>query len=66
MPLFDRPILMWVTDRRRSDATLPELAGPASLGGVDIVQVREPGLDRLPAELLVRAICSVVQSIALM
>ncbi len=61
MTLFDRPILMWVTDRKRSDATLPALAGPASLGGIDIVQIREPGLDRLPEELLARAIKSVVQ-----
>ncbi len=61
MPLFDRPILMWVTDRKRSDAPLPELAGPASLGGIDIVHIREHGLDRLPEELLARAIKSVVQ-----
>jgi thiamine biosynthesis protein ThiS len=59
MALFDRPILMWVTDRRRSDAPLPELAGQLD-GCVDLIQVRERGLDRLPLELLVRAICTVV------
>jgi thiamine biosynthesis protein ThiS len=62
MPLFDRPVLMWVTDRNRSDAPLPELARGISAAGVDIVQVRENGLDRLPAELLVRAIQSVVRA----
>ena len=62
MALFDRPLLMWVTNRKRSDATLPELARPASLGGVDLVQIREPDLDRLPEELLARSIKSVVQS----
>ncbi len=62
MPLFDRPVLMWVTDRIRSDAPLPELAGLISAAGADIVQVREDGLDRLPAELLVRAIQSVVRA----
>jgi thiamine biosynthesis protein ThiS len=61
MPLFDRPVLMWVTDRKRSDAPLPELATALSSGGVDIVQVREAGLDRLPFELLVRSIQAVVQ-----
>lgn len=62
MALFDRPLLMWVTNRKRSDVTLPELARPASLGGVDLVQIREPDLDRLPEELLARSIKSVVQS----
>jgi thiamine biosynthesis protein ThiS len=59
MSLFDRPVLMWVTDRLRSNAPLPELAGPAAAAGVDLIQVREQGLDRLPSELLVRAIKSV-------
>jgi len=60
MLLFDRPALMWITDRHQSDVPLPELAGPITAAGADFVQVREPGLDRLPAELLVRAIQSVV------
>lgn len=61
MALFNRPMLMWVTDRKRSDATLPELAGLASLGGIDLVQIREHDLDRLPEELLARSIKSVIQ-----
>ncbi len=62
MALFSRPMLMWVTDRKRSDATLPELAGLASLGGIDLVQIREHDLDRLPEELLARSIKSVIQT----
>ena len=62
MSLFDRPVLMWVTDRKQSDAPLPELAAPISAAGVDVIQFREPGLDRLPAELLVRSIRSVVRT----
>ena len=62
MSLFDRPILMWVTDRKQSDAPLPELAGPISAAGVDIVQIRELGLDHLPSEMLVRAIQSVIRA----
>jgi thiamine biosynthesis protein ThiS len=50
---------MWVTDRIGSDAPLPELAGTAATGDLDLIQVREPGLDRLPLELLVRAILTV-------
>lgn len=60
MLLFERPVLMWVTDRKASDAPLPELAALASVAGVDIVQLREKGLDQLPTELLVRAIQAVV------
>lgn len=60
MPLFDRPVLMWVTDRRNSDAPLPELARIASVAGVDIIQVRERGLDGMPMELLIRAMQKVV------
>ena len=56
MARFDRPALMWVTDRIRSNAPLPELAQVAAGSEVDLIQVREPGLDRLPLELLVRAI----------
>jgi thiamine biosynthesis protein ThiS len=59
MPLWDRPALMWVTDRNRSDAPLPELARAAAGSGIDMIQVREPGLDRLPLELLVRAMAAV-------
>lgn len=59
MPLWDRPALMWVTDRIHSDAPLPELAQSAKSSGIDLVQVREPGLDRLPLELLVRAMATV-------
>lgn len=59
MPLFDSPVLMWVTDRIRSDAPLPELAQTASGSGIDLIQVREPRLDRLPLELLVRAMSTV-------
>lgn len=61
MQRFERPVLMWVTDRLRSDVPLPKLAEIASAGGVDIIQVRESGLDRLPAELLLRAIKTVAQ-----
>lgn len=61
MALFDHPVLMWVTDRNHSDAPLPELAGPASAAGVNLIQIREGSLDRLPLELLVRAIQHVVQ-----
>lgn len=61
MALFNRPILMWVTDRKRSDATLPELARPASHGGIDLVQIRELDLDLLPEELLARSIKSVIE-----
>lgn len=59
MALSDRPSLMWVTDRIHSDAPLPELAQAANQSGIDLIQVREPGLDRLPRELLVRAIGAV-------
>jgi thiamine biosynthesis protein ThiS len=59
MLLWDRPALLWVTDRIHSDAPLPELAQTAMGSGIDLVQVREPGLDRLPLELLVRAIATV-------
>lgn len=62
MPRFDRPVLMWVTDRAQADAPLPSLAGPISAAGADLIQIREPGLDRLPEELLARAIQSVIQS----
>lgn len=58
MTLFARPALMWVTDRIRSDAPLPELAVAAAGSGIDLIQVREPGLDRLPLELLVRAMAT--------
>jgi thiamine biosynthesis protein ThiS len=47
---------MWVTDRIRSDAPLPELAIAAAGSGIDLIQIREPGLDRLPLELLIRSI----------
>jgi len=50
---------MWVTNRNRSDAPLPELALAASESGIDLIQVRELGLDRLPMELLVRALMTV-------
>ncbi len=53
---------MWVTDRIRSDATLPELAGAAAGAGIDLIQIREPGLARLPLELLVRALTVVSDS----
>jgi thiamine biosynthesis protein ThiS len=56
---WDRPVLMWVTDRNRADAPLPELAQTANGAGIDLIQVREPGLDRLPLELLVRAMTTV-------
>lgn len=59
MPLWDRTALMWVTDRNRSDAALPELAQAAAGSGIDLIQIREPGLDRLPLELLVRAMVTV-------
>jgi thiamine biosynthesis protein ThiS len=51
---------MWVTDRKHSDAPLPELARIISAAGAELVQLRESGLDRLPAELLARAILEVV------
>jgi thiamine-phosphate pyrophosphorylase len=47
---------MWVTDRIRSDAPLPELTVAAAGHGIDLIQVRESNLDLLPLELLVRAI----------
>lgn len=56
MPHVDPPALMWVTARTWSDAPLPELVGPAVAGGVDLIQVREPGLGRRSTELLIRAI----------
>lgn len=59
MAFPDRPAMMWVTDRSRSDATLPELASKASPAQPDLIQIREFGLDRLPLELLVRAIQAV-------
>ncbi len=60
MPHFDRPVLMWVTDRKHSDAPLPELAA-------DIYRQRErssysfvnQGSTDSPAELLARAILAV-------
>lgn len=52
---FDRPALMWVTDRKRSTSPLPELA-QAAAGAFDLIQIREKELDRIPLELLVRAI----------
>lgn len=55
MTLFDSPVLMWVTDRLHSDASLPELARAAAGLGIDLIQIRERGLDRLPLELLIRA-----------
>jgi len=62
MPLWDSPLLMWVTDRIHADAPLPELAQAANGSSFDLIQVREPGLDRLPLELLVRAIKTVAGS----
>ncbi len=56
MAHFDRPVLMWVTDRIRSDAPLPDLAQAAAGAGIDLIQVREPALDQLALELLVRGI----------
>lgn len=56
MAHFDRPVLMWVTDRIRSDAPLPDLAQAAAGAGIDLIQVREPALDQLVLELLVRGI----------
>jgi len=56
MARFDRPVLMWVTDRLRSDAPLPDLARAATGAGIDLIQVREPALDQLPLERLVRAL----------
>lgn len=47
---------MWVTNCLASDAKLPELAPVAVTGGVDLIQVREPGLAPIALELLVRAI----------
>lgn len=55
MTLFDSPVLMWVTDRLHSDAPLPELARAAAGTSIDLIQIRERGLDRLPLELLIRA-----------
>lgn len=52
----ERPYLMWVTDRRRSDAPLPYLAREISSAGADIVQVREPDLTEGELESLVRSI----------
>jgi thiamine biosynthesis protein ThiS len=49
---------MWVTDRIHSDAPLPELAQAVRSTGIDLIQIRERNLDRLPLELLVRAIAT--------
>ncbi len=56
MALFDKPVLMWVTDGIRSDASLPHLAQAAVGARVDLIQVREPALDPVAIELLVREI----------
>lgn len=56
MTRFDRPVLMWVTDRLRSNAPLPELAQATTGAGIDLIHVRESNLARLPLELLVLAI----------
>lgn len=56
---WDKPVLMWVTDRIHADAPLPELAQSATGSGIDLIQVREPELDALPLELLVRAIATI-------
>jgi thiamine biosynthesis protein ThiS len=61
MARFDRPALMWVTDRRRSGAPLPELASRLD-HTVDVIQIRERGLDSLSLELLVRAVSTVAGS----
>lgn len=61
MERSNSPQLMWVTDRIHSDAPVPELARLASAAGVDLIHIREHGLDPLPLELLVRAIKAVIE-----
>lgn len=56
MQPVEPPILMWVTDRRRSDAELSDLARSAVAGGVDVIQVREKGLDRSSLAATVQAV----------
>ena len=54
------PLLTLVTDQARAILSLPELARDAVAGGVEMVQVREPGLHARTLELLVLQVVEAV------
>jgi thiamine-phosphate diphosphorylase len=74
MMRLERPLLCLVTDRRRlidgdvpfdtTRATLVRLAHEASAAGVDLIQVREPGLETAQLADLVAAIVDVTRGSA--